>query len=391
MADELHGPLGEGRPPAPTGRRSARRALLVGATVCVLLGGGVWALRLSKPSSPSGVTVARIEPAPPPPAAPAPVQASAPAQDTGDASGVTVVRPPGTVAPAPAFIKVPQELTVSLQPAPDPKLVEKTRFGLLPRRGADGTRPADIYARPLITSAKVPATAPRIALVVGGMGLNSALTSRATTDLPPDVTFAFAPYGDDLDHQVRAAREAGHEVVLQVPMEGFGDAPATDTSHLLMSGLEGRELLDRLHWHMGRFTGYVALSGFMGGKFTADDAGLMPVLRDVGSRGLFYVDDGTSARSRVAALASPLALPLVRADVLIDASPDPAAIDAALRRLESRARDRGVAVGFANGLPASISRMAAFAKKLEDHGLALVPVSALAALQSGTADKIARP
>ena len=78
-------------------------------------------------------------------------------------------------AAAPAaslIIDVPQALGLRLPPAPDRRLDEKSRFGLLPRVGADGARPADVYARPVFASAKLKPGAPRVALLVGGLGLD---------------------------------------------------------------------------------------------------------------------------------------------------------------------------------------------------------------------------
>ena len=337
---------------------------------------------------PGNLAVATIEPAKPAPPAttslPPATTTAATSDDTADTGGIKVIRPPGSAAPGPTILRVPQEMHVALQPAPDSRLVEKSRFGLLPRRGPDGARPADVYARPVVIDQSLRADAPRIALMIGGMGLNARLTTSAAASLPPAVTLGFAPYGDDLDRQVAAVRDAGHEVILQVPMEGFGDPASTTMSHLLMTGLEGPELLDRLHWHMGRFVGYVGVASFLGGKFTADNA-VLPVLRDVGSRGLLFFDDGTTPRTRVPSLAPQSGVPMVRADVVLDASGDPAAVDAALAALESRARERGQAIGFASGLPAALDRITRFAQGLAGRGIALVPISAVPATSGAAA------
>ena len=60
-------------------------------------------------------------------------------------------------------------------------------------------------------------------------GSASAPTSpqQAIEKLPGPVTFAFAPYGTEVDRTVTRARAEGHEVLLQVPMEPF-DYPDND-------------------------------------------------------------------------------------------------------------------------------------------------------------------
>jgi polysaccharide deacetylase 2 family uncharacterized protein YibQ len=56
-------------------------------------------------------------------------------------------------------------------------------------------------------------------------------------------------------------------------------------------------------------------------------------------------------------------------------SPD--ALEAALRRLEAIARDKGTAIGVAPAVPAHIDRIARFAQGLDARGISLVPLSAL--------------
>jgi len=293
-------------------------------------------------------------------------------------SGVKVVRPGGARAPGALIIEVPDTLVMHLSPAPDKRLIEKSRYGPLPRIGADGTRPAAIYSRPIVTGGSLKAGAPRIALIIGGLGLNAATTNTAISELPGAVSLAFAPYGEDLASAVTHARDSGHEVLLQLPMEPF-DYPANNPGpHTLLSALETGQNLDHLGWLMSRFTGYTGVTNFMGGKFLADEGSLGLVLREIGNRGLIFVDDGTSPRSLAPSLAGAYSVPIATADIVIDAVSRPEAIEAALARLEAVARDKGVAIGSATVLPMTIEHVARFARALEARGVALVPVSAAA-------------
>jgi polysaccharide deacetylase 2 family uncharacterized protein YibQ len=313
------------------------------------------------------------------------------AADMERASGVRVVRPAGADSPNPLIIRVPDATgLLRLGPAPDPRLVEKSRYGLLPRIGPDGARPADIYARPPLISPKLKAGAPRIAIFIGGMGVSRAATQEAIEKLPGAVTLAFAPYGSELEAQVLRARESGHEIVLQLPMEPFASGEDDPGPHTLRTDRSPEAIVDDLHWLMTRFPGYAGMTNFLGGRFTADEAALGPVLRETNDRGLFYVDDASSPRSVAAALAARAGLGFARADVVLDADRSADAVDAALARLEATARRNGLALGSATGLPVSIERIARFARTLEERGIALVPVSAAASAKSATADAKAR-
>jgi polysaccharide deacetylase 2 family uncharacterized protein YibQ len=290
---------------------------------------------------------------------------------------VRVLRPQGQGAPNALVITVPDATAapVRLAPAPDRRLVDKGRHGSLPKIGLDGQRPADVYARPLPIAhqgAKV-----RVAVVVTGLGLSGTGTADAISRLPGAFTLAFAPYGAELEKQVARAREGGHEVLLQVPMEPF-DYPDNDPGpHTLLAGNTPEQNLDRLHWLMSRFHGYVGLTNFMGARLTASDAALAPILREAADRGLVYLDDGSSQRSLATTIAGSTGAPAARADVVLDASPRAHDMEQALGRLEALAREKGQAIGTTVALPGHVERLVRWAKAAEARGVTLVPVSAL--------------
>ncbi len=220
--------------------------------------------------------------------------------------------------------------------------------------------------------------------MVGGLGVSGSVTEDALTKLPGPVTLAFVPYGGDLDNLSARARAADHEVLLQAPMEPF-DYPDNDPGpQTLLTTLTPDQNIDRLHWLMARMQGYVGVVSFMGARFTASDAAIAPVLREVGKRGLIYLDDGTSTRSIAGQAAGALNLPFVKADIVLDANPLPAEIGQALARLELMAKQRGGAIGFAKGTAASVAKIAEWAKGAQNRGFVLVPISMMVAKPKST-------
>ncbi|MGC1779689.1 MAG: divergent polysaccharide deacetylase family protein [Xanthobacteraceae bacterium] len=277
------------------------------------------------------------------------------------------------VVPAP----VPADGATPAQAAPvDQKFLEMTPHGLIPKIAADGTRPADAFAKPVRTLPGKP-DAPRIALIVTGLGVSTSTTADAIAKLPGPVTLGFVPYGADVASVAVRARAAGHELLLQAPMEPF-EFPDNDPGpQTLLTSLTPDQNIDRLHWVMSRFQGYVGLINTMGARFTASDASFAPILHEIAKRGLVYVDDGSNPRSVAGRIAGGDNLPFARADVVIDAVPTPADIDHALDRLEMAARERKSAVGIASALPVSIDRIVKWAKTAAQRGLLLVPITAV--------------
>jgi uncharacterized protein len=254
----------------------------------------------------------------------------------------------------------------------DQRLLEKSRYGMIPMI-ADGLKPFTVYAAEAdrARAAKMPV----VAIVIGGLGVGAAKTADAIVKLPPAVTLAFTPYGSDPGKLTERARAQRHEILLQIPMEPF-DYPDNDPGpQTLLATLAPEQNLDRLYWHLSRWQGYAGIANFMGARFVATDAVMQPVIREAAKRGLSYFDDGSSPRSLAPSLAAAQALPFAKADVAIDAVPTAAEIDRALAKLESLAKERGLAVGVASALPISIERIGAWIKTLESHGIMLVPLT----------------
>jgi polysaccharide deacetylase 2 family uncharacterized protein YibQ len=254
----------------------------------------------------------------------------------------------------------------------DPRLLEKSRYGMIPVV-ADGLKPFTVYAADAdrTKAAKMPV----IAIVVGGLGVGAAKTADAIMKLPPTVTLAFTPYGADPTKLAERARAQRHEILLQVPMEPF-DYPDNDPGpQTLLTTLTSEQNIDRLYWHLSRFQGYAGIANFMGARFTATDTVMQPIIREAAKRGLGYLDDGSSPRSAAPSLAAAQSIPFAKADFTIDAVPTSAEIDRTLVKLETLAKERGLAIGIASALPISIERIAAWTKTLDRSGIMLVPLT----------------
>jgi polysaccharide deacetylase 2 family uncharacterized protein YibQ len=289
---------------------------------------------------------------------------------------VAVPPPPG---PPPALPPPPESETASitLVDVPVAELVEESQYGPLPKIATDGRRPIDVYARPSKYAVKAaPGEPPRIAVVINGLGLSDGATAEAIKALPAPVSVAYGAYGRNLQDWVAKTRNAGHEVLLQIPLEPL-DYPTNDPGpHTLLTSLPPEENLKRLQWLMSRFTGYVGLTNLMGAKFETAQASFVPVLEEVKARGLLFVDDGSVKDSTGGQIANTIGLDFATADVQIDAVPSPDDINKALARLEAVAKEKGSAIGVASAKPATIKQLAEWAGQLQGKNIVLIPVSA---------------
>ena len=234
--------------------------------------------------------------------------------------------------------------------------------------GAGEPSPAAPVAEPIVAE-------PQVAIFVSGMGLSGDATRTATELMPSAVGFAFVPYGETVPAAVAAAKARGHEILLQVPMQNAeGGAPGP---HALRPGEPAQEVGEDAAWLMGRIEGYDGVTNLLGAPVTTDRPVMGALLNAVAARGLFYLDDGTSKRSLGLALALAQGMPTARADIVLDATADPAVVHANLEALVAIAKRKGSAIGMASGLPDHLAAIAAFAAGLDGRGIRLVPVAAI--------------
>lgn len=290
--------------------------------------------------------------------------------DAGPAGGVTILG-----AESPAGASVAAAPGGPLPPVPDPALVARGPQGPLPVIAGDGREAWKVYARPL---PKALAAHPRIALVVSGMGISDSATAHAIETLPPEVTLSFAPYGADLQTWIGKARSAGHEVLLELPMEPFGYPQNDPGPYTLLTSLPPAENISRLEWLLSRFAGYAGVMNYQGARFTSSPTALSPVLAAVKSRGLMYVDNGASQRSLAPKLAGEMNLPASAGTRFVDPVQNPEVIGQSLAALEEAAKQSGLAVGVASAFPITVDEVARWTETLAARGFVLVPVTATA-------------
>lgn len=290
-----------------------------------------------------------------------------------DGSVVTKYSPGSADSNGPKMLTIDQKQDPRLAGIPNDTLLEDTPDGKLPIIGPDGLRPFDYYARPWSG-----ARGTRIAIVVGGLGISQTGTMHAIQDLPEEVTLAFAANGNSLSRWVPDARRNGHEVLLQVPMEPFDYPNNNPGIGTLVTSKGTATNIANLHQDMARMTSYTGIMNYLGGKFLSDSDALEPVMRDISSRGLMFLDDGTTAQSLSGQLAGTLSMPHAFADLTLDSDVNQDAILKKLDDLERIAARNGSAIGVATGFDESIAAIRKWVREASGRGIEVVGVSALA-------------
>jgi polysaccharide deacetylase 2 family uncharacterized protein YibQ len=361
--------------------------LAAGAVLISVVGdphAGAPVIKMSlEPAKPHAANALTLRPALGPDGSPPPTAASTPIGQDPLAIGAAdplATQIGGAASDGQAVITLPQGASLGggslapsrpsaspLPPAPIADVSQATPLGPLPVIGKDGKTPFQAYARPFHDNGR-----PKIALVVGGLGLNAAATHAAIERLPPEVTLSFVPYADGLQGWIDLARASGHEVLLEIPMEPL-DYPNNDPGpSTLMVKAPREETIKRLEWLLSRASGYFGVTNYLGGRFVTADGAMALFTNALKARGLGFIDDGSAGHRGMTGL------PRASADAVVDEQLSQDQIDRQLLALETSAQKSGQALGAGFAYPVTINEVARWSQALAAHGFQLAPASALA-------------
>jgi len=287
-------------------------------------------------------------------------------------------RPANIAVPTYVALPTPAPPAQPAQPmpaAPIPELLRKAGNLQLPTVAPDGREPWQAYAKPFKPDEKKP----KIAIIVTGLGLHREATDAAIQRLPGEVSLAFSPYADRLNDWVKSARASGHEVLLELPMEGTG-FPVRDPGPMaLFSALAPAENLKRLESVLGRTNGYTGVVAIQGSRLMTVPFQVESLVRALKQSGLILVDNGLAPDSVGPAQAATFGLPFAQVKVVIDDKVFRDAIDIRLRKVEDEATAKGGAALLVHARPLTLDRLVNWLKDFTNKGLQAVPVSTLAA------------
>lgn len=292
----------------------------------------------------------------------------APEIESADPPPTAIAERPARVTkpsqPNPAPVPQPAIIAAPAPPAPQTPVKATASAG----SNAANPPPWHRYAAPFKAKGK----RPLIAIVIDDVGLSGDRT-RDVINLRAPVTIAFLSYADDLPTKSAAARKAGHEVMVHVPMEPM--AQEDPGPNALTTDLSTAEIRERLDWALGRFDGFVGFNNHMGSKFTSDRTVMTQVAAIAKKRGLLFLDSVTSAKSVAWDVAREQGVPTARRDVFLDNDNAFEPILVQLGRLERVARQDGTAIAIGHPHEATLEALNQWLSDIEERGFQLAPVS----------------
>jgi polysaccharide deacetylase 2 family uncharacterized protein YibQ len=215
---------------------------------------------------------------------------------------------------------------------------------------------------------------PKVAVVIDDVGINIPEVEPVIR-LPMAVTLSFLPYAQRLKEQTEEATAAGHELLLHMPMQPMGsDNPGPGA---LLTNLSTEENAARFEKALDSFAGFDGVNNHMGSKFTADAEAMLPVIKALQKRGLFFLDSRTSGRSVGAKIAQEQGLPHISRDIFLDDEIKEDAIKTQFSRAERLAQHQGYVVVIGHPHVLTVKLLTAWLQDIQARGFVLVPLRTL--------------
>lgn len=219
------------------------------------------------------------------------------------------------------------------------------------------------------------ATRPQIVIVIDDMGVDMQRTA-AITRLPGPLTLAYLPYARHIQTQVDAGRAAGHAIMMHVPMQPEDDG-VDPGPNVLRADLSVDELHRRIAANLDAFSGYSGINNHMGSRFTQNRAGMDILMQALHQRGVFFLDSRTHPRSVAQTAAIAAEVMTAERDIFIDHVNDKAAVMAALKAVEKRARQDGSAIAIGHPKDVTIAALAEWLPSLSVRGVQIITLHTL--------------
>ena len=213
---------------------------------------------------------------------------------------------------------------------------------------------------------------PVIAVVIDDMGISHKRTSDISS-LHAPITSSFLTYSKNLNAQINNARQAGHEIIIHVPMQAKSNLDvAPDILTIEMSAAQIAVSFEAM---LDKFSNVHGVNNHMGSLFTEHAEKLAPVMDILRRRGLFFLDSKTSSKSVAKNVATDYAVAYAHRHVFLDNNNNKDYVLNQLALTEKIANRNGNAIAIGHPKSATFEALKEWIPTLEQKNIQLVHLS----------------
>lgn len=216
-----------------------------------------------------------------------------------------------------------------------------------------------------------------VAVLIGGFGPDWDQTGEDFLGFPAPISIAVLPGYQGSEKIADAARAAGLEVLLHLPMEPDRYPQVNPGPEAILVHLKPAEVRARMRRALKELGPVRGIASYMGSRATTDPALVEIVLDETRRQGLFFVDNGVASRSVVQAVARRLGTPCVTSGIVLDGNRDAKAIARQMAAVIKTAEGNRDVVVIGHGYPETHAALRAVLPELRARGIEVVPVSRL--------------
>jgi len=214
----------------------------------------------------------------------------------------------------------------------------------------------------------------QIAIVIDDFGDRWNAFIRSFLNLGIEITVSVIPGQPQSTSIAQKVAQMGAEVILHLPME-----PLTATFHndgyIILADMNQEAVLDILNRSVEEVPGVLGVNNHMGSRITSNRRIMTWILEELQTRGLYFLDSRTIARSVAYQVSREIGLPTGKRDVFLDTDRSREAVRKQLWKLTKTSNEQGFGIGIGHCHKETLDVLREEIPKIQEKGYRFVTLS----------------
>lgn len=203
---------------------------------------------------------------------------------------------------------------------------------------------------------------PKLAIIIDDLGYHQRGCQDVLT-LPGPLNLAYLPHTPHVEEYARLAHQAGHTVMLHLPMASHSLAKLGPGG--LEDGMSGQHLKQIMLTSLDSVPHATGFNNHMGSLLTEVEAAMKAIMAVAKDKQLFFVDSRTTVKTVAQDSAIASGIPNIRRHVFLDNDTNEAALEKQFNQALRRARKKGLTVIIGHPYPETLAFLKSRLTELE--------------------------
>jgi len=214
----------------------------------------------------------------------------------------------------------------------------------------------------------------QIAIVIDDFGDRWNAFIRSFLKLGVDITVSVIPGQSQSASIAQQVSQLGAEVILHLPMEPLS-ASYKDDGYIILADMNQDAVIGVLNRGLEDVPGIVGVNNHMGSRVTSNRRTMTWIMQELHTRGLYFLDSRTFARSVAYQVAREMGLPTGKRDVFLDTDRSREAIKKQVWELVKKSRQNSFAIGIGHCHQETLDVLREEIPKIQEKGYRFVTLS----------------